>query len=56
MSSPLAIAAVSAVLRSFLQNSVIKHDLAALLGIRTETVCRVLRKRVRAEEPSDEGA
>ena len=32
MSSPLAIAAVSAVLRSFLQNSVIKHDLAALLG------------------------
>ena len=32
MSSPLAVAAVSAVLRSFLQNSVIKHDLAAVLG------------------------
>ncbi len=32
MSSPLAIAAVSAVLRSFLQNSVIEHDLAAILG------------------------
>ena len=32
MSSPLAIAAVSAVLRSFLQNSVIEHDLAAVLG------------------------
>ncbi|MEA3207805.1 MAG: hypothetical protein QOE70_862 [Chthoniobacter sp.] len=32
MSSPLAIAAVSAVLRSFLQNSVIQHDLAAVLG------------------------
>jgi len=34
----------------------LQRDLAALLGIRTETVCRVLRKRVRAEEPSDEGA
>ena len=32
MSSPLAIAAVSAVLQSFLQNSVIQHDLAAILG------------------------
>lgn len=32
MSSPLAIAAVSAVLRSFLQNSVVQHDLAAILG------------------------
>src|SRR4051794_35509554 len=32
MSSPLAIATVSAVLRSFLQNSVIEHDLAAILG------------------------
>lgn len=32
MSSPLAIAAVSAVLRSFLQNSVIQHDLATVLG------------------------
>lgn len=32
MSSPLGIAAVSAVLRSFLQNSVIEHDLAAILG------------------------
>lgn len=32
MSTPLAIAAVSAVLRSFLQNSVIQHDLAAILG------------------------
>ncbi|MHC1767294.1 MAG: DUF4255 domain-containing protein [Verrucomicrobiia bacterium] len=32
MSSPLAIAAVTAVLRSFLQNSVIEHDLAAVLG------------------------
>ena len=32
MSSPLAIATVTAVLRSFLQNSVIQHDLAAILG------------------------
>lgn len=32
MSSPLAIAAVSAVLRSFLQNSVAQHDLASVLG------------------------
>lgn len=32
MSSPLAIAAVSAVLRSLLQNSVVRHDLAAILG------------------------
>jgi hypothetical protein len=32
MSSPLAIAAVTAVLRSFLDNSVIQHDLAAVLG------------------------
>ena len=32
MSTPLAVAAVTAVLRSFLQNSVIEHDLAAVLG------------------------
>ena len=32
MSSPLAIAAVTAVLKSFLENSVIEHDLAAVLG------------------------
>lgn len=32
MSTPLAVATVSAVLRSFLENSVIQHDLAAVLG------------------------
>lgn len=32
MSTPLVIAAVSAVLRSFLENSVVDHDLAAILG------------------------
>lgn len=32
MSSPLAVAAVTAVLKSFLENSVIEHDLAAVLG------------------------
>jgi hypothetical protein len=32
MSSPLAVAAVTSVLKSFLENSVIKHDLAAVLG------------------------
>ena len=32
MSSPLAIAAVTAVLKSFLENSLISHDLAAVLG------------------------
>ena len=32
MSSPLAVAAVTAVLKSFLENSVIEHDLASVLG------------------------
>ena len=52
MSSPLAIAAVSAVLRSFLQNSVVRHDLAALLGGNvTVSAERPARSNVGAASP-----